>query len=333
MNTQFNDYSDQTARDRLKALHEKKTSEPEVVSTIIAETIRRKITSYDRILNGEVNEVYTITLEDNTKVILRIGHIPGRSFEAETWAIERAKDAGVPVANILAIGTLNGADKPSHYSIQEMLKGKRFDSMLWEDRIAPERAQAITQQAGEILARLHSITATTGYGNIDERGKGKYPNVMAWIQAHLDKQGIYEELFTQQNLPSSMLEAVFAKLQEAETLFDPAPHLLHMDYGPKHIFVGEDDKVTGIIDFEGAEGGDIALDFASWEYWFSKSVPTEWLYEGYKKISKLGDNFNERLRIAQLHELLDLLNYYTNVGPAPEAAAAGAVAIKKLITP
>lgn|SRR5487761_1208625 len=330
MSGQFNDYHNEDARIRLQKIHDKRTSSSETIEAIIAKGINRKLSSYDRIINGEVNEVYAVTLDDNSEIILRIGHIVDHSFEAETWAISQSKMAGVPVANILAIGTLEVADKPLHYSIQEKLNGKRFDTLLWSDRIPTDKARKITEQAGEILARIHNVSSTTGYGSIDENGHGRFPNVSEWVKSHLDKQADYEELFAKHNLTPSTLKVVLAKLKEAEELFG-TPHLLHCDFGPKHLFVDENDNITGVIDFERAESGDIALDFASWDYWFSTSVPTKWLYDGYQRVASLGDNFTERLKVVQLHELLHLLNYYTNVAPAPEAATSGAAKIRELV--
>lgn len=331
MSGQFNDYHNEDARLRLQKIHEKRTSSPEVIATVVAEGISRKPTKYERIINGEVNEVYAVTLDNAKEIILRIGHIADHSFGAETWAIAQSKKAGVPVANILAIGTVKAADKPLHYSIQEKLRGRRFDTLLWSDRIPADRAQKITEQAGEVLARIHSVNSTTGYGSIDENGHGQFPNISDWVKSHLDKRAEYEKLFTEHNLTPSTLQAVLDKLKRAEALFG-APHLLHCDYGPKHLFVDENDKITGVIDFERAESGDIALDFASWDYWFSTSVPTKWLYDGYQRVSSLGDNFAERLKVVQLHELLHLLNYYTNDAPAPGAATSGAARIKELVS-
>lgn len=331
MSGQYNTYLSDTNRERLKGIHDKKTSSPEVVARIIAKSINKKIVNYDRILNGEVNEVYNVELEDGSEVIIRIGHDKDQGFEAETWAIKQAKKADVPVANVLAIGVESEAEKTLHYSIQEKLRGKRFDTLLWAEQISPERAQAITKQAGEILARIHSITATSGYGNTNLQGQGKFANAEAWVKAQLGKRDYFKMLFAANNLGPDILDAVLAKIEEASTLLTSHPHLLHSDYGPKHIFVGDDDVITGIIDFEDVESGDSAMDFASWDYWFRDKLPTEWLTAGYQRVASLGNRFSERLTVAQLHELLDLLDYYTNRAPAPEEATRASEVIKQLV--
>ncbi len=331
MSVQFNAYISELNRERLQGIHSKKTSTPEVIARIVAKGIGKKPVDFDHILIGEVNEVYAVTLDDGSEIILRVGHKKDQGFETETWAIEQAKKAGVPVANILAIGVETKGEKILRYSIQEKLKGKRFDTLLWTDQISPKRAQTITEQAGEVLARIHSITATSGYGSINQKGKGKFANTEAWVKAQLKKRDYFKTLFDANGLDPDILNAVFTKIEEAPALLTSQPRLLHSDYGPKHIFVGNDDVITGIIDFEDVESGDIAMDFASWDYWFKDTLPTQWLKAGYQGIASLGDRFNGRLIVAQLHELLDLLDYYTNRAPDAEEAAKASRAIKKLV--
>ncbi len=328
MATITNDYLDEDNKKRLQDIHAKRTSSSETIKAILQQAIGKQAASYDRIVAGEVNEVYMLHFQDSSDLVLRIGHNESRTFEAETWAIEQAGKAGVPVAKVLAIGTLNNDGKKLSYSLQEKLAGKRFDTLLWTDQIERDRAQHITEQAGEILARIHSVE-TTGYGGINEHGQGAFPTAQDWLKLHADLRPTYEKLFKQYDMGSEAYDKVIAKLQTASKLFTQ-PHLLHIDYGPKHMLVGDNDAITGIIDFERAESGDTAMDFASWHFWFDQAIPTQWLYNGYERVSSLGDNFEARLELAKLHELLHLLKYYTDVSAAPNEAASAAKSILEI---
>ncbi len=327
-----NDYNDDEKQQRLNEIHSKRTSSEDTIQAIVKQTLNKQASSYDRIIAGEVNEVYMLHFEGSDDLILRIGHNESRTFASETWAIERAGEAGVPVAKILATGTIQGDGKQLSYSLQEKLLGERFDTLLWTQQIEPERAQHITERAGEVLAKIHSVTATTGYGNINEQGRGQFATLDDWVQSHYAKEADYKRLFKQHGMNDGTFEAVMAKLQTATELFDSKPHLLHVDFGPKHIFVDDDDNITGVIDFERAESGDIATDFASWDFWFNTMVPTEWLYNGYKRVSSLGDNFEARLQLVKLNELLHLLRYYTDVAPIGNAADDSARDIERIIS-
>lgn len=327
-----NDYNDTEKQQRLNEIHSKRTSSEDTIQAILKQTLNKQASSYDRIIAGEVNEVYMLHFQDSDDLILRIGHNESRTFAAETWAIERAGKAGVPVAKILGIGTINGDGKQLNYSLQEKILGERFDTLLWAKQIEPARAQRITEQAGEVLAKIHGVTATTGYGTIDEQGHGRFATIEDWIQHHIAKKSDYERLFKLHGMSDSTFDAVITKLRTATDLFEPKPHLLHVDFGPKHIFVDDEDNITGVIDFERAESGDVATDFASWHFWFDKTVPTEWLNTGYKRVSSLGDNFEARLQIVKLNELLHLLWYYTDVAPVGNAADDSARDIERIVS-
>lgn len=327
-----NDYNDDEKRRRLNDIHRKRTSSDATIQAIVKQVLNKQATSYDRIIAGEVNEVYMLHFKDDNDLILRIGHNEGQTFEPETWAIKRAGEAGVPVAKILAIGTIKGDDKQLSYSLQEKIPGKRFDTLLWTERIEPSRAQRITERAGEVLARIHSVIATSGYGNINELGQGQFATIADWLHVHVAMKPEYERLFKLHNMADNTFDLVVTKLQTATQFFDSQPHLLHADFGPKHIFVDDDDNITGVIDFERAESGDIATDFASWHFWFDKTVPTQWLYDGYERVASLGDNFEERLQIVKLNELLHLLRYYTDIAPIDSAADDSARNIERIIS-
>lgn len=327
-----NDYNDDEKQQRLNDIHSKRTSSADTIQGIATQTLDKHASGYDRIIAGEVNEVYLLHFHDSDDLILRIGHNEDRTFASETWAIEQAGKAGVPVAKILATGIFMGDNKQLSYSLQEKLVGERFDTLLWTKQIEPARAQRITENAGEVLAKIHSVTATTGYGNINEHGKGQFSTLQDWVQSHLAKKPDYERLFKLHGMADGTFDAVIAKLQTSTEFFAPKPHLLHVDFGPKHIFVDDDDNITGVIDFERAESGDIATDFASWDFWFNTMVPTDWLYEGYKRVSSLGDNFEARLQLVKLNELLHLLRYYTDVAPIGNAADDSARDIERIIS-
>lgn len=325
------DYIDDEKLERLKKIHDKRASGEDTIQAILKQALNKQMSGYDRIIAGEVNEVFMLHFQDNEDLILRIGHNESRNFLSETWAIERAGEAGVPVAKILATGTIRSEEKQLSYSLQEKIPGERFDTLLWTKKIEPARARLITERAGEVLAKIHSVSATAGYGNIDEQGQGQFATLEDWIQSYVEMEAEFRRLFKLYNMREDTFEAVISKLQTTKQLFVSKPHLLHIDFGPKHIFVDAEDNITGVIDFERAESGDIATDFASWHFWFDEIIPTQWLYDGYKSVSSLGDNFEARLQIMKLKELLHLIRYYTDTAPFASAGEDSARDIEKIL--
>lgn len=324
-----NEYHDEETSKRLAQMHENRTSSPETVAAIVREGISKDIVDYDRIVRGEVNEVLAVRLEDADDVILRIARRKTNKFEAEAWAMEQSAKAGVPVPKLYAVGTFDSADRQIYYSIQQKLVGNTFDNMLYVEHISQERARTITEQAGELLARIHSVE-TEGYGRIDQDGKGVYQTEKDHFGHRTDKKEIYEKIFAELGLDQELFDRVSAELDKADTIFE-SPHLIHHDYGPKHLFIDENDKITGVIDFEDVMSGDPTVDFSNWQFWFEKETPLEWLLAGYQRIRSLGANYEERFKVAQLYRMVSLMNYYVNKAPFPKWAQAGANRIKEIM--
>lgn len=329
----INDYHTAEDLDRLNRIHEARTTDPAVLASIVHQAVDDTLVSQERIISGEVNEVYTVDLRNTGQAVLRISRHQESNFPYEAWATEQARKVGVPVPKVINFGTFQTDIRPLHYSIQERLKGKTFDNLLWSEQIPAERARLITNEAGELLARLHSIN-TSGYGRINELGKGQFRSVSEMMVGERIKHGeLYTKLLTEQGLSMSEIDVVFVEFQSAENYLTQ-PHLIHRDYAPKHMFIDDNDRIVGIIDWEDAKSGDATFDFSTWQFWFSDSgAPIKWLIEGYKRQSSLGDNFEQRFKIAQLYLLTGLVNYYVNEAPFPKWAEAGTQAIRKLVSP
>lgn len=327
-----NDYHTSEDTDRLNRIHAARTTEFQVLAAIVHNAARDTIVSQERIVKGEVNEVYAVNLQKYGNAILRISRHKESNFPHESWALEQAEKVGIPVPKVLAFGTFHDDKQTLHYSLQEKLTGKTFDDLLWVEHIDVRRARAITNEAGEILAKLHTV-ATTGYGRIDNHGCGQYATVHEMIEhERFQRRESYTKVLREHGLTSREVNTIFTELAAAERYLTQ-PHLIHRDYAPKHMFIDDNDHIIGIIDWEDAKSGDAAFDFSTWQFWFNdnSNVPIDWLFEGYKRHTSLGENFEERLRIAQLYLLTGLVNYYVNEAPFPKWADRGAEALRKLI--
>ncbi|MCX6705527.1 MAG: phosphotransferase, partial [Candidatus Woesebacteria bacterium] len=86
-------------------------------------------------------------------------------------------------------------------------------------------------------------------------------------------------------------------------------YLLHGDFGPKHLLI-VDNHVTGILDFEGAKGGDPIRDLAWLNFFYGDSFSIDWLKVGYKNKDIFDENFDLKMKLYRLHLGLDLLEYY-----------------------
>src|SRR3989344_4968936 len=89
-------------KEYLAIMHGKLVTSDEVISGIVKEGTSKEIKEKKRIIAGEVNEVYDITLTDGVHVILRISKHKS-DFLQEKWAIDRVINLGVPVPQIILV--------------------------------------------------------------------------------------------------------------------------------------------------------------------------------------------------------------------------------------
>src|SRR5262245_4473628 len=59
--------------------------------------------SLRRIVVGQMNEVYDVATPGGAHVIVRVSHDENPRFEAERWALDAARRAGVPTPRVLWI--------------------------------------------------------------------------------------------------------------------------------------------------------------------------------------------------------------------------------------
>jgi aminoglycoside phosphotransferase (APT) family kinase protein len=326
------DYYTSEDLDRLNRIHKERETDLATLAAVINKAVNDKIVSLDRIIRGEINQVYLVRLQNfREKVILRISKRKKSNFPHESWAIEQAGKAGVPVPKVLTFGTFQTEQQSLHYSIQERINGKSFDNLLWSEKIPAKRARLITNEAGEILARIHNVS-TIGYGRINTHGRGQYETVKDMVLGECFKRrNAYTRLLKAQGLSESAIDDIFIEFAKAKRYLT-LPRLIHRDFVPKHIFVDNNDHIVGIIDWEDVQSGDPSFDFSAWQFWLNDSyAPIDWLFEGYKRHSNLGVNFDERFKIARLYFLNGLINYYVNEAPYLKWAEAGTETIKKIL--
>ncbi|MDB5176322.1 MAG: aminoglycoside phosphotransferase family protein [Candidatus Saccharibacteria bacterium] len=320
---QFNEFKSEAEQKRLLDLAEANTSPDELIASIVSSALGEEVVETTRIVRGETNEVYGIRTNQKRDIILRIGHWDKTTFQREAWAIEQAVAVGVPVPKILALGE-HSTDV--YYCVQEKLQGTPLDSLLFSHNLPKDRAKRIVENAGEMLGRLHSIE-TTGWGYLSEPTKGQHAKLddkYSMIEA--ERKRIAAALQAT-NLPVADVDTILSQLKSGLQAFEGRQRLIHGDFGPKHIFVDDNDSITGIIDWEQAGSDDPVAEFARWNFWFDKNSPTAWLKEGHERVAKLGDDYDERFRIATLESAIWTLLYFTYDSPLKDCAVRAVRAI------
>jgi aminoglycoside phosphotransferase (APT) family kinase protein len=289
-------------------------STPQFIDSVVSKATGSRIKNNKRLMVGETNEVYDVQTEENQSVIVRVAHYDWGSFKKEKWAFEESGKKGVPVPKVLLVEDSTDGGKFTSVCVLSKLPGHPLDQREVtspdEDR---KYLSGIIRKAGSILSKLHQVE-TIGFGEINENGQGEFETFYdSLVSSLLDTERL-DKVITHNNLPPNLFNKAMQILKSHQDILTAIkPHLLHGDYGPKHIMV-DGDQITGILDFGNARSGDPALDFAWWDSWYNDQTPTKWLMEGYENKDIFGSDFEDRFQLSKISINIDLLVYYDEGG-------------------
>src|SRR5688572_26956161 len=191
---------------------------------------------------GLTNFVFSFRAEDGDFVI-RISPDPQRInlFLKEQWATSTARKEGVPIAEILEVGSemigfpymvtrsIDGGDATHH----------------------PKRLE-ILRELGRFGARINSIR-TKGFGQTFDWSDNKLSmnsTFKDWLYREYDAEGKLELLRKNKMLTpkrTRSIEKIFAEAAKSKA----KPVLNHSDLRLKNVIADEDGKIKAVIDWEG----------------------------------------------------------------------------------
>jgi aminoglycoside phosphotransferase (APT) family kinase protein len=169
--------------------------------------------------------------------------------------------------------------------------------------LPPDAARAAVVDAGRALARIHTVPVD-GFG-FPLSGDGRGPDGddgAAFLAMPARSPEWYRPAAEEAGYDLGRFDRALALLESAAPA--ASSQLVHGDFGAKHVLVDEETgRVTAIIDFEVARGGDGAYDVAAWDIYFRDTLRTSWLLEGYADGAgaPIDDDFHHRV---ELHRLL-----------------------------
>lgn len=238
---------------------------------------------------GVSNEVYEMTNEDGEEFICRIAkNKPHNRFGEEKWALDRARDVGAPVPQVLTITReeINGAT----YDI--CLESKIPGKALYEIHdLSKEERSGLLASTGEVLSMIHSIPVN-GFGKFDTEGKGEFSSIQEILHdPYIEKEELLK-IAQELGLNIDTIKKAYDIMGSGSASYpETHPSLIHGDFTPKHILV-DNKKVTGVIDFENAMGGDPVMDLAHWHFFFKDQLNVEEIIKGYKKKEDISTDFD-----------------------------------------
>jgi aminoglycoside phosphotransferase (APT) family kinase protein len=256
----------------------------------------------ERIEVGMSNAVYRAAT-DHAEVIVRAHRGQPHHFAGEVWAIETARERGLPVAEVIAVEEFEDGGANWSVLVQAYLPGVPLYELLADGHACRD----IIGSAGEHLAHLHQIE-TDGIGLIDATGRAPdAPWESRVIAAPTDE---LRDLAGQLGMDEELVVRAADVLQSKKHLWEAlGPRLLHGDFASKHVLVS-DGVITGILDFELAASGDPANDIAYWKYQEGSGAAVA-LLGGYAKVEPgAASRMSERIDLLLIAISMSYLTYY-----------------------
>ena len=294
----------------ISSIHQNLSTPEGIIRDVVKQGTGLELLSKNRIVAGEVNEVYDVTLNGGKHVILRISQEGSPNFQQEKWAIAECKKIGIPVPEIILIKYIAIEGKERSMCLMEKMEGKPLErGGVTFDKLDLETRKNLIKQAGEILSKIHSIS-TTGFGWIIGEGKAEYSTFQDLLLEKVGKQKQLEKIAIKEGLGGNTISIAFKIVNRFKDAYSKqTPKLNHGDYSHKHFMV-KGNSITGILDWGSVRSDSPIYDFSTWDYWFGDYIPTEWLKDGYQNKSLFDSDFNDLLHMLRLFNSFDLLEWY-----------------------
>ena len=283
--------------DWLREHHGAMTSPSEVLSGAVRRATGQPPADHRRLIVGQVNEVYDVTLADGRQVVVRISHVEDPRFEAERWALDAARDRGVPTPRVLHLET--GPERQA--CVEEMLPGVQLATLLGEGLPA-----SVVEDLGALLGRIHEVSVD-GFGYLQPDGRG-WP--IAFRDIMLDLLPEQDRLFAAAahwQVPDRQVTRGLDLLAAHDAIYDWSdPRLVHGDFTPDNILV-HDGRVSGILDLQECSGGHPIEDLMIWDHVVGRYLPLDRLLETYTERQVFDATYEPLFHLVLLRRTLHML--------------------------
>jgi aminoglycoside phosphotransferase (APT) family kinase protein len=275
------------------------------LSEIVKKVTGSSALSFEKIIKGEVSQVYEVLTDNNKKIIIRISYQKQNSFQQEVWVLKKLRTLNLPVPEVLGIEKFKMAKKVVTVCIEKKLEGVALNEL----KLSTKRKRSILMQAGAILSRINAVPIK-GFGPLKTNGQGIYKSLTIYILAREKEKQKLLRIAKKVGLDKKViLDGLVIIKTGADKYKNFEGRLLHHDYSAKHIIV-QKNKIKGILDFELARSGDPVEDLARWEFFLEHEYPLKWLIKGYKNKNIFLRHFEKNKYFWKIHYGLGVLLYY-----------------------
>jgi fructosamine-3-kinase len=258
--------------------------------------------------SGYINKSYEIRLKGKKELILRVYNEKWKAQKEFFIYRDIKAHLDIPVPKIYCVDDSRKV-MPNAFALMSKLPGMQIDIAYKK-----YKNKRLFEQAGEILAKLHSIKFPK-YGWIV--GKSIKPAFKSWREFVWHDIEIKLSHLKKVKKVMNLVGDVEHYLEQNDDLLNikKQPCLLHKDYHCSHILANKD-EVTGIIDVEWAIAGHNENDFMKIELWdFAKMKDLRSaFFRGYLKHGSISKEYKERKKLYELYHWVSMVNISYELG-------------------
>lgn len=300
----------------LATLHEGWVTPLSAVADVIGETTTAPVLDICRIVAGEGNEVYDVTLEGASSLIVRISHRGPESHDREAWVLGQCDSLGIQAPRVHLHKHLEvGSDRRS-VIVMEKLAGERLCDLDPDEVDLP----GVLGGVGAWLRRLHSIPVH-GFGYLDGSGGGKHATMEGWLAGFGLEARVFEDAGRSVGLEAATIRGWVAEIVDSFRAVPPRITLIHNDLLADHVLV-HDGQLSGVIDFGEIAAEPAVSEFAKWDFNEGDRLPVKWIQDGYGDPSLFQPPNDRTYRALWFATGLWHMAYYHDTGFLPGVEAA-----------
>jgi aminoglycoside phosphotransferase (APT) family kinase protein len=302
--------------EHLASLHAAWTTPPAAVARLVAEVADSAALDIRRVVRGEQNEVYDVSVDGAPSLIVRISHGGAAAFEREAWVLGQCAARGMRAPRIHGLRRFSVEGIALVAMVMDKVPGDR----LCDADLDEAEARRVLREVGAWLTELHSIPVQ-GFGYLDGRGVGKLATLDDWLTGLTSASLAFEEAGHSVGFSAATIQIWIREIVDAFHAAPPRVTLIHNDLLTGHVIVN-DGKLSGIIDFGEVAAEPAASDFAKWDFVEGERFPVEWIAAGYRDASMFQPANERTYRALWLGNGLWRVRWYYETGFRPGAEAA-----------
>jgi hygromycin-B 4-O-kinase len=217
------------------------------------------------------NDVFLAVI-DRERFIVKIPRLADvlgyRALVLNKWCADRLEPLGVPAPKTITI-KVRTEEYPT-YSVEEHSTGTNAASLSWKDQLRCFDS-CLYQMAG-LAIKIHSIRVE-GFGPLDQNGCGQFSSWQAFLRSPaivaLERIAWCDE--SDLALDELVGSASGLLYELSKSIAPGSARLLHGDLAPNNILL-DGAKISGILDWGDALGGDPLYDLALFEFFCGTSA-------------------------------------------------------------